>query len=91
MLKLPGWVEHLENDFGQPDGGPCPYADRPTVILHYRRGEPEPRVPQDAARCELCVEVHSLYLEEVIVTSRAELEAIEAGDRRPKQDTISGI
>jgi hypothetical protein len=59
------------------EGRACP---RPhlTVVLTYRRGEPEPPLPTDAARCPDCGQPHLLLLEEVVVETRAQVEALRA-------------
>jgi hypothetical protein len=56
-------VERLMRQYADPadcDGGA-------TVILRYRKGEPEPPTPPDAPRCRRCGRPHVLLLEEVLV------------------------
>jgi hypothetical protein len=43
-----------------------------TCILTHTDGEPEPEVPEDAARCRYCGQVHVLRLQHVVVATREE-------------------
>jgi hypothetical protein len=45
------------------------------VLLRYP-GEPEPEIPADAPRCSRYGEPHPLF--EVLISSRAEVEAFQA-------------
>lgn len=50
----------------------------PTCDPKLRWLPPEGRVPSDADRCRRCGGSHVLYLEEVIVTTRGEADAVLA-------------
>jgi hypothetical protein len=64
-MSLHGRLAKLEAIYGRP-GQPCP-DPRPTVILTYAEGEPEPAVPAEAVPCRYCGAVHVLRLEEVVI------------------------
>jgi hypothetical protein len=51
-----------------------------TLVLTYASGKPEPEVPPDAYRCERCGQPHVLILEEVLITTDAERQALEGAN-----------
>jgi hypothetical protein len=49
------------------------------MVVPYRQGEPVPDYAEgDARRCRNCGGVHVLLIEEVVVTTREEAEAVRA-------------
>jgi hypothetical protein len=53
-------------------GGGDECAGRPTVILHWLEGQPEPTVPTDAQPCQRCGQHHVLMIRPVVVTTHEE-------------------
>jgi hypothetical protein len=77
-MSLRQRLDRLQRALGDPDN--CEAG--PTIILTYRQGEPEPPTPADAPRCLACGQPHVLLIEEVIVTTREEAEAVLGMNQR---------